>query len=362
MNKDELNILVVEDEDSIRASINEILLLDGYNVKLASDYHDALEKLHKSEINLILSDIMMPGKNGIELLKTIRSIPEFTTIPFIFLTARTDLNNIREGMNLGADDYITKPFKMVDILKSVELRLQNKLNIENRVNTLLNGIKKYVPHELRTPLVAILGYPEFIKENYDDMDKEEILDLLSSVTHGGQRLLKTLEKFIVFSDLETEKIFDNEVKKYFQEKSLFNNDYILGLLNDSEFFLERKDDFIIEINPHELNIYNTHLKTLLNQLIDNAIKFSPEGSPIKILGYQTDDYYIISIIDSGSGMSNDEISKIGPFIQFNRELNQQSGNGLGLAIVKNIIDSYNLSFQLKSEIGLGTQAKISFKI
>lgn len=121
-------ILVIEDDTHIRNNVVEILELNGYQPKAAADSEDALTLLNSYLPDLIISDILMPNLTGLELKERLETSNTFKKIPFIFLSAKADLQDIRQGMNLGADDYLTKPFKLADLLKTIKIRLDKQQN------------------------------------------------------------------------------------------------------------------------------------------------------------------------------------------------------------------------------------------
>ena len=117
------NILIIEDDNNIRESIADLLSLRKFEVSQASDGVEGLHYAKASIPDLIICDIMMPGLDGHEVLKELRINKDTSNIPFIFLSAKTQKSDIREGMNLGADDYLPKPFKAQDLFRAVESRL-----------------------------------------------------------------------------------------------------------------------------------------------------------------------------------------------------------------------------------------------
>jgi DNA-binding LytR/AlgR family response regulator len=124
------SILVVEDNEMIRESISLILESQGFTVTKAADGEAGIKEIMNSTFDLVISDIRMPNKDGFEVLN---SIKHFTNPPaFIFLTAQTDRQDWRMGMELGADDYITKPFLKEDVIKSVNTQLSKRTNLQKR--------------------------------------------------------------------------------------------------------------------------------------------------------------------------------------------------------------------------------------
>ena len=117
-------ILVIEDEPILRENIIDLLNLNGYLTNQAADAEKGLMKIKEWQPDLILCDIKMPGKSGYWVLEQIKDNIQYATVPFIFLTAKVETEDIRTGMKLGADDYLTKPFKVNDLLDSIEARFK----------------------------------------------------------------------------------------------------------------------------------------------------------------------------------------------------------------------------------------------
>lgn len=122
------HILLIEDNKDIREMTADLLEMEGYKVSTAKNGIEGISIANENKLDLILCDIMMPELDGYETLKVLNKNPYTNNIPFIFLTAKSEKNDFRKGMNLGADDYISKPFELDDIIKAIETRLQkNKL-------------------------------------------------------------------------------------------------------------------------------------------------------------------------------------------------------------------------------------------
>src|SRR6187549_181266 len=119
-------ILIIEDNHDVRENLSEILTLSGYETFMASNGIEGVQVALDKRPDLILCDIMMPELDGYGVLRILSKNEAFYTIPFIFLSAKTELADIRKGMTLGADDYITKPFDDVELLDTIETRLNRK--------------------------------------------------------------------------------------------------------------------------------------------------------------------------------------------------------------------------------------------
>lgn len=127
-------ILVIEDEKDISENIQALLELYGYEVEISPNGMDGIKKVNEIKPNLILCDIMMPGIDGYEVKKIIENSVETADIPFVFLSAKAEMKDVREGMNLGADDYLTKPFNKDELLNVIKIRLNKKTVKKNKSN------------------------------------------------------------------------------------------------------------------------------------------------------------------------------------------------------------------------------------
>lgn len=346
-------ILIVEDEEIVRSNIAEILESENFEVIETDNGISAIKSLENSLPDLIISDIMMPGIDGYDLVKYIQSNPVTSGIPIILLTARSETRDIRMGMQYGADDYITKPFKANDLISAVKTRLQKQSNFKQKFDDLKSNISMYIPHELRTPLVSILGFADLIINNLDDLEKREINEMAEKVKHSGLRLYDRIEKFLYFAELELNKTENKSI-----DKTQIDSMYVTNLLT-SKFRNNDVSLLSIKIDEAELKISQDYLSRILIELVDNAYKFMQSSSPIIISGEVIGNTYQILVIDKGMGMTKDEEKQITAFKQFNREQNQQEGNGLGLAIVKNIVKLADGNFEINSKKDEGTEVKIN---
>jgi DNA-binding response OmpR family regulator len=141
-------ILIIEDTYELRESIAEVLRQEGYNVLQAENGRIGIEQALKHTPDLILCDIMMPGTDGFEVLKFLKQQKGLMNFPFIYMSALEERKNVREGMELGADDYLVKPFTIDELLKAIKIRLEKHRSIEVQINSQIEIIEK----ELQTSI------------------------------------------------------------------------------------------------------------------------------------------------------------------------------------------------------------------
>jgi len=363
MNK---RILVIEDETIIREDIQRVLMLNDFDVKIAPEGRTGLDIALRWLPDLIISDIMMPKLDGYGVLKALQQVPETASIPFLFLTAKSSRDDMREGMNLGADDYITKPFDLIELITAVNARIEKheKQNekIEKTYNNLKSSIHISIPHEIRTPLISILGFSELLQKNYDRISKENAIEMLKDINSEGRRLNKLFENFLLYAELE---IISNKPQDLIELKSKVTRiaqtvayDTAYGyVLNHN-----RLEDFNAELEEVDLMIDHSHFVKLNECLIENVCKFSEEGTSINVFGKRNDGFYEISYIDNGKGMTEEEIQNVEIYTQYNRKEFEQQGTGMGLALVRKITNIYDGKFFITSEKDKFTEVKISLPI
>ncbi|MEE9348588.1 MAG: response regulator [Flavobacteriaceae bacterium] len=164
-------IVLIDDDKGIRETTQEILELAGYKVFTSENGKKGIHQIKDVIPDIILCDIAMPELNGYETLRILNRMPQTAKIPFIFLSSHSDNKDIRKGMNLGADDYLTKPFKEIDLLDAIEIRISRSEKMNRIFNSDINGVNEFIEsaHEL-SPLENI-----YKKNNRKKYDKNEII-------------------------------------------------------------------------------------------------------------------------------------------------------------------------------------------
>jgi DNA-binding response OmpR family regulator len=199
-------IVVIEDKQTLLKEILTILSYEGFNVVGASNGQAGLQLIQEQKPDLIISDIMMPGLDGYGVLEALRQDPETATIPLIFLTAKAEKSFMRQGMELGADDYLTKPFTTDELLAAVRARLARHRALGEATARDLERAKKtltqLVAHELRTPLASITMVQNYISRQLGQLSQAELQDLLDSMRSGSQRLRHVVEQMVFMTQLE----------------------------------------------------------------------------------------------------------------------------------------------------------------
>ncbi len=329
-----IQILLVEDDDTIRDLLADILILEGAEVRTAASGNEALRLLTTIRPQLIISDIMMADGDGHDLLRSVQTDPLLNGIPFIFLTARSEPSDLRRGMNLGADDYLIKPVARQDLINSVRIRLVRSMVAGRCQRQMLDqfrdGLARSLPHELLTPLHTIRGATEvLLLENGLDSGGKE---LLGTILQGCDRMTRTVKRFWRWNELQID-LKNRAAGEVPLRREVAHTDRIIELANVLFGDHGREDDLKLDLMPLRLPISEDHLRLVMQELIENALKFSPRGQKVEISLRETSGGWSLTVADYGEGMLPEQVAAVGPFLQFDCPLREKQGSGLGLAMV-----------------------------
>ena len=353
-----VTILLVEDDKSMLDGMSDLLqVIDiGYNTTIisASNGLEALLQMEHTTPDLIVSDIMMPKMDGFQFLKTVQQNPDWEQIPFIFLTARGEKHEIHKGRVSGAALYITKPFHSGELLELIKTQLDRKVQLEQtrkrRINNLKKDILQILNHEFRTPLTYVTAYYEMLADSVDTNEEvENFSEYLRGIQAGCTRLTKLIEDFIIVIELRTGEL----------EKSFWENAH--PILNFNEIIQNVIQKVTATAQQQEINIQYSqatnnpvlfgdphHLSTIIEHLLNNAIKFTaPRFTPnhaakICISTQTNNDYLSLIIQDNGMGLPTAVQGQIFDlFVQHNRDQLEQQGAGIGLTITKGLVELHN---------------------
>jgi two-component system, sensor histidine kinase and response regulator len=348
------NILVVEDEPQIRENLQELLALSNFNAITATNGLKGLEALQVMLPDLILCDVNMPEMNGHDFLKEIRSNYLTANIPFIFLTSNTDRPDVRSGMELGASDYLNKPVKADELIAAINVQINKQVVADQRSNhrleQLRNNICGALPHEIYTPLNGIFGSSDLLIQDHEDLSMSERLEIAHLIRDSASRLYDLVRNFMLYAELELHMNAPdraNRIRRNQESRSSIKP-VLLRTAQQLAQQSARSADLRLMIEPAELAISEVKLTKLLEEVIDNAFKFSSPGQQVKITGRQFEQTYQIEVMDMGRGMTPNQIVAIGAYMQFDRDRYEQQGSGLGLTIAMRLAQMHDGQLLVRS--------------
>ncbi|OYQ63196.1 hybrid sensor histidine kinase/response regulator [Pseudanabaena sp. SR411] len=354
-------ILVIEDEDLIRESLEDLLSLEGFEVITAENGERGVNLASQKHPDLILCDVMMPILNGYEVLEQLRQDKALSTVPFLFLTSMMDRRSTRKGMALGADDYLEKPCTKDELLEAIAVRLGKQQAIDQRIEEKMESLRTSItlslPHELQTPLSGIMGLSELMMMQSEELLPYEVYEYADGIHQSAKRLYRLIQNYLLYSRLM---VMRSQGQTLFTSTYPCNSQMIISNLGDRKArSCDRLDDLELNLAKIDLAVSSEDLTKIAEELIDNAFKYSPQGSKVAINSHVSDNAWILTIQDHGRGMNAQQIANIGAFIQFERQFYEQQGIGLGLSLAKTLVEFYGGKIDIQSQENVGTKLCIS---
>ncbi|MCW3081384.1 response regulator [Segetibacter sp.] len=358
-------IQVIEDEINIRENIQELLEAKGYVVRVSPNGKQGVLDAIDFKPNLIVCDVMMPKMDGYKVLEYVRKTSIIQNTPFIFLTARVDKNDIRQGMDLGADDYLTKPFTYKELLKAIESRLKRQQKIIGEYAKVKHDLDTTVfatyYHEFNTPLHGILGGLNLMLNARDSFNEQQVQELLTSILKSGLRLNHSLANLMLFEEIRRAEVYPELLSMFTEGIAKINwvQKVKTELQTMSKEIYNRIDDVVIDLEAAEVRMGGEYLQRIILELVDNALKFSKRGAKVYVTGSANGDEYRLEVKDSGRGFELQSLGDIAPFKQFNRKRFEQQGLGIGLFLVKRLTELNNGDLRITTSEGEGTQVEVN---
>ncbi|MEI6888671.1 MAG: hybrid sensor histidine kinase/response regulator [Bacteroidales bacterium] len=371
-------ILIVDDNPKNLQVLGKFLQNEQYELEFAINGSAALEWLEIKPFDLILLDINMPGMDGFEVCKKIRSDHKMDKMPVIFLTAETFRESVLKGFEIGAQDYITKPFDSRELI----MRVKTHLSIKNQMEQLenlnqslevkvlertaeLNKAKEKaeesdrlksaflinISHEIRTPLNGIFGFLQLLDKV--DLDEARKKDFSTMVHSSGQRLLNTINDIIELSTIEAEKSILSFSEVNIMEVMQFHY----------EFFMPQAEEKLLELIIAEqitgtsaiVQTDKLKLDRIITNLLKNAILFTSQGT-IEFGNYLDNDTIVFYVKDSGIGIPSNRIEAVfDRFVQADLSLSRgHEGAGIGLSIAKAYVEALKGNIWVQSVVDQGS--------
>ncbi|MEM1128611.1 MAG: hybrid sensor histidine kinase/response regulator [Bacteroidota bacterium] len=354
-------ILVIDDDKLFREMILLALEEAGYPTIEADGGQEGVERARTETPSLIICDLRMNGLDGYGVLKALRGDTATAAIPVILMTGMADQERMREGMNLGADDYLSKPFLVEDLLRAVRMRLQKRRamqkQIEQKLQDLRASITMALPHELRTPLNGIITSAEILEQDGPDMSSDEIREFAGMIRSSSRRLQRLIENFLIYAQLEVLARDEQQIALLRKNQSRGLELVIRRRAENLGHGCHRFDDLSFDVDDGVVAISEEYLGKIVEELIDNAFKFSEPGTPVHVHAATDADFFALQVTDQGIGMETERIEDIGAYMQFGRAMQEQQGTGLGLQIVRSLATLHGGAIEITSEAGTGTQVR-----
>jgi len=343
-------ILIVDDALDTVELLRKRFQAEGYETAEAYNGEEGLRKVPEFNPDLIVLDIMMPKIDGYEVCQRLKADEKTRYIPILMLTAKGELEDKIKGLDIGADDYLSKPFDYKELSARVRSLLTVKAAHEKKVEVEKSGaleqMMDQVAHEIRNPLTSIGGFARKVYERLPDDDK-------------NRKYMQMI--------LEDVNVLENMIKQVIELKSMSLsykepsniNDIILDSLKVFEYDIKQKDIHVeteLVKDPPLISVDKKLFKRVLCNLIKNSIEAMQSGTKnIKIVSRISGDHFFILVSDTGHGIPREKIKNIfDPLVT-----SKVYGPGLGLTLAQKIIQDHGGNIDVESEPGKGTTFTIT---
>jgi DNA-binding response OmpR family regulator len=360
-------VLVVDDNPLILNIIKSLLASEQYQVRTACNGSDALQELDRAPVDVIVCDVMMPEMDGYEFHRRVRERGDLAHVPFVFLTALSELDEVSRGAASGADDYVTKPFEPRELLAIVHGKIDRARKLKHSTDERYESYRKRVlhtlSHEFRTPLVAINTGAELLIEQQSKLDLSRAQSLLEAIRRGGERLERLVSDFMVLQQIEAgvaERIAQQRLRRVPVSRLIeeFVTTRREWLDAEQVKLTVRGDDSSLEVS-----VYEPQIQDILWRLTSNSVKFSPQNREVEISFGRREMRVCIEVRDRGVGFDVKRITEaMRAFGQLDRERQEQQGGGLGLSIALGYARINRGGIEFEAREGGGTIARMLLPI
>lgn len=345
-------ILIVDDNPS-NLSVLFKALNKYFQVSVAVNGKLALEIARKKEPDIILLDIVMPEMDGFEVCEVLKSEEITKNIPVIFMSALSETSDKVRGFDVGAVDYITKPFQHQEVISRVSSHLTIRHQQRELAELYANKDKIYsiIAHDLRRPLSSFMILSQNFADSLDSLTKDEIQESFDNINSSVQRAIGLLDNLLQWSKIET-------IRSKFVPESFEINTVIHDAISLYRTTAEQKDITIHNNIDEKISVYadKQMINVVMRNLISNAIKFSHKESAVQISVYREVAFVKVSVKDMGVGISEDKLQSLfDPEKHFSTTGTQNEiGSGLGLVFCKEFIEKNGGELTVESKVDSGS--------
>lgn len=359
-------ILIVDDDRINLRILSGILQGERYQITLAESGETALEAYSKARPDLVLLDVVLPGIDGFETCRRLKQTYGVDGAPVIFITAKSESDDVVQGLAAGGVDYLPKPFKPKEVLARIRSHLQSQTLVErqkllveqlSKANAAKNKFLGMAAHDLRNPLASIRGLAEFLCDGTVGPMTPDQLDLVRTIHGASQSMLDLVNELLDVATIEA-----GELRLHLEPQDLAS---VLGksiFLSNVE--AAKKNTRIVQTEAFAASVTmidQAKIRQVADNLISNAVKFSPPGSTITVVVHETAGIRGFSVQDQGPGIPETERDRL--FTDFGRLSAKptagEKSTGLGLAICQKIVQAHGGTISAKNLPDRGCEFRVT---
>lgn len=336
-------ILVIEDDESIRQSLLDLLELHGFRVVVASDGTEGLAAAKSELPGLIITDLQMPGLTGFDLLKDLRGDETMRTIPVIVISARTDRNATRLAMELGAADFISKPFSEGEVIPAINIQLEKRELLDE-----VDAFAHTVAHDLKSPLAILAGRLQLIEMTLGTADEQAMRHNLTEANVAASRLGRIIDELLLLAGVRRQRA----VLEPLDMKTI-----VAESLDGLETLIQRSRARVITPAVWPVAIgYPPWVAHVWTNYLSNAVKYAGPEAQITLGSVTRSDNSAVRFWVQDRGPGLDPAARAVLFVPFTRlSTVHAKGQGLGLSIVRRIVEKLGGQVGVESTPGAGAQ-------
>jgi signal transduction histidine kinase len=361
-------LIVIDDDRTFCETLQDVLESEGFAVRTAGDGSSGLALTREWLPDLVLCDLHMQGPSGLDVLRALRQDGRTASVPVVFITGdRADAIQ-RATMEMGADDFLQKPLRREELLRTIHARLARRQQIhqdtKRRLAEMRASISHSVPHEFLTPLTAVLALSSLLVDEGANLPPDTAHEAAAAILSAGRRLHRLVEKFLLFTELELLLRGANAQVRQVELRPPVDPAAIVGeVAAQMGAACGRAGDLQTSTSTTpSVRMPRDHLVALVAELVENACTFSDVGTPVHIAVGQRGDDCLLTVQDHGRGMTREQVERLGAFVQFDRRHMEQPGTGLGPAIVARIAELADGAVRIESSPGEGTTVTVHIPI
>lgn len=368
INRSEYKILIVDDVVSNVLLLKILLTNEKFQVCTANCGNACIEQAKKEHPDLILLDVMMPDINGFDTAIILKKDPETKDIPIIFLTALNNPSDLVHGFQVGANDFLTKPFNkeelVMRVMHQISLVAAKRIIVEQNEalrRTISNRDKMYsvIAHDLRSPMASIRMVLNLcVNAVSPDVVGEEIWNLLDKANKESEETHDLLDNLLKWTKSQT-----GRLNVVLQDLDL--DDIIPGVVDIFKMIAEtKKIKLTYQAWPETLIVRadNDMMKTVVRNFLSNAIKFTPDGSSIEVITRKDGDFASVSVRDHGVGIEPDRLNDLFDKGESTSGTEGEEGSGLGLQLCADFARKNGGDVKVESVLGEGSTFTVTIPL